>query len=301
MTETTSAITTALLTTTEPPATEPVGEAILNEVDKATNIFSTMLVQIKSGLPSLLFALILLVAGIVAAKIIAFIVSKALKRSKIEGAARGFLISLIRIVLYIIVIIMALTMLNVPMSSIITIFGAAGLAISLALQNCLSNLCGGFIILFSKPFVAGDTIEVDGSVGVVKSISILYTKMITADNKTVLIPNGKVSDAKIINFTESPTRRVDLTFDISYDTDFNKARTVILEVIKNHKLILHDPEPLVRMSAHKENSISVDVLAWTENKNFMTVKYDLTEAVKNAFDENNIEIPYNQLDVHIKD
>lgn len=293
---------TAVMTeSTTEAVTEPVVEAIQNEVSKASNIFSTIGDQIKSGLPSLIFAILMLLIGIVAARIIAFIASKALKRSKIDVAARSFLISLIRILLYIVVIMMALTMLNIPMSSIITVFGAAGLAISLALQNCLSNLCGGFIILFSKPFSAGDTIELDGSVGIVKSISILYTKIITADGKTVFIPNGKVADAKIINYTESPTRRADMRFDISYDADYERAHDLILDIIGNNKLILTEPAPVVRMSAHNESSVSIDVLVWTENDNYRTARYDLYESVKSAFDKYGIEIPYNKLDVHIKE
>lgn len=281
-------------------STQPVVEVIQNEVSKASNIFTSMGEQITKALPSLIFALLMFVTGIVAARLIAHIVSKALKRSSIDNAARSFLISLIRIILYIVVLMMALTMLNVPMSSIITVFGAAGLAISLALQNCLSNLCGGFIILFSKPFTAGDTVEVDGSVGTVKSISILYTKIITPDGKSVFIPNGKVSDAKIINYTESPARRVDLCFEIGYEEEFDVVRRLLLEIIKENKMIMTDPQPLVRMSAHNESSIGIDVLVWTENDNYFTVKYDLMEAVKKKFDENNIEIPYNKMDVYIK-
>lgn len=296
----TEAISTITETTTE-ETTEPVAEAIQNEVNKASSIFTSILEKVQKSIPSLLIALIMLIVGIIIVKVISFIVSKALKRSNIDHAARSFLISLVRIILYIVIIMMVLTMLNVPMSSIITIFGAAGLAISLALQNCLSNLCGGFIILFSKPFSAGDMIEVDGSVGIVKSISILYTKIISPDNKTIFIPNGKVSDAKIINYTESPTRRADMSFDISYVCDYNKARNIILEIIKNDKLILNEPEPVVRMSAHKESSISIDVLVWTDNSNYLTVRYNLNEAIKASFDKNNIEIPYNQLDVHIKE
>ncbi|MCD7812096.1 MAG: mechanosensitive ion channel [Ruminococcus sp.] len=301
-------ITAAAVTTTEAAAevtteatTEAVVEAIQNEVDKATTIFTNVGNQLKSMVPSLIIAVLSLVVGIVAAKIIAYLVSKALKRSSMDNAARSFLISLIKIILYIVVIMMALTIMNVPMSSIITIFGAAGLAISLALQNCLSNLCGGFIILFSKPFTVGDMIEIDGSVGTVKSISILYTKIITVDSKTIVIPNGKVSDAKIINYTESPTRRVDMTFDISYDEDFTRVREMILDVIRKNSLILPDPEPIVRMGAHKDSSISIDVLVWTANENYLTVKYDLNEGIKSKFDANNIEIPYSQLDVHIKE
>lgn len=286
--------------TTAETSTEAVAEVIQDEVSKATSIFTTLGDKVRSMLPSLVIALIILLAGVAAARIISHIVSKAIKRSNIDSAARNFLVSLIRIVLYVVVLMMALTMLNVPMSSIITVFGAAGLAVSLALQNCLTNLCGGFIILFSKPFVSGDTIEIDNSVGVVKSISVLYTKIVTADNKTIFIPNGKVSDAKIINYTESPTRRVDLRFEIGYDSDFRKARQIILDIIKNEPLALSEPEPVVRMSSHNESSVSLDVLVWTENDNYFDVKYNITEAVKAGFDGNEIEIPYRKLDVRIK-
>ncbi len=280
--------------------TEAPLESIQEGVDKATTIFTKLGDKFVDALPSLIIAVVMFAVGIVAARLIAFIISKALKRSNIDNAARSFLVSLIRIILYIIVIMMALTLINVPMSSIITIFGAAGLAVSLALQNCLSNLCGGFIILFSKPFISGDTIELDGFVGTGKSISILYTKIITADNKTILVPNGKISDAKIINYTASPTRRVDMSFEIGYDSDFNKARTLILDIISKDELILSDPEPLVRMSCHKESSVAIDVFVWTNNDNYTTVKYNMHEAVKASFDENGIEIPYNKLDVNIR-
>ena len=279
--------------------TAPAEEVIQREVSKATSIIGSVGDKFMAGLPSLVIALIFLVIGIVLSRLIAFLISKAMKRSNIDSAARSFLISLIRIILYVTVIMMALTLINVPMSSIITIFGAAGLAISLALQNCLSNLCGGFIILFSKPFVSGDKIDIDGSQGTVESISILYTKMVTPDHKTVFIPNGKVSDAKIINFTESPTRRVDMIFSISYNSDFDRARSLIFDAIKNEPLILASPEPIVRMRPHAESSIDIDVLVWAENGNYFTVKYNITEAVKHSFDENGIIIPYRQLDIHI--
>lgn len=282
-------------------ATEEVVEVIQSEAQKASDLLSKIGDRISDAIPSVLFALVVLAIGIALSKIVAHIASKFLKRSNLDGAARSFLVSLIRIILYIIVLITALTMMNVPMSSIITVFGAAGLAISLALQNCLTNLCGGFIILFSKPFSAGDTIEIDGSVGDVKSISILYTKIITPDNKSVLIPNGKVTDAKIINYTETPTRRVDLTFDISYDADYDIARSIILNIIKEDKLILSDPEPVVRMGAHNASAITIDVRIWTENANYVSVKYKMLETVKEEFDNNNIEIPYSKLDINIKE
>ncbi|MBE6864045.1 MAG: mechanosensitive ion channel [Ruminococcus sp.] len=246
-------------------------------------------------------ALTLMIVGIITVKVIMRIVNRTMKRSNIDNAAKSFLLSLIKIILYVNVMIMVLSALKVPMSSIITIFGAAGLAISLALQNCLSNLAGGFIILFSKPFVAGDLLEVDGSLGRVESISILYTKLITFDNKTVFIPNGKVSDGKIVNFTSSPVIRVDMKFSISYSADYGKARELILKAIEENKMILKNPASIVRMSSHNESSVSIDVLVWTNNADYFTVRYDMIETVKRVFDENGIVIPFNQLDVYVKE
>ena len=195
---------------------------------------------------------------------------------------------------------MALSVLKVPISSIITILGAAGLAVSLALQTCLSNLAGGFIILFSKPFVTGDIIEIDNTIGTVRSISVLYTKLDTFDGKTAFIPNGKISDAKLINYTESPLRRIDLKFSIRFNEDFNKAQSVICDVINNEPLIQSIPGPIVRMGTHSESSIEIDTLVWVKNSDYITTRYNLLENIKSAFDENGIEIPYNQIDVHMK-
>lgn len=281
--------------------TNEVMGSIQESVEKTSGILNDGLGYIQKALPTVIIALVILIIGILISKLIAKIVGKAVSKSNVNGAAKSFLVSLIKIILYIAVIIMALSVLNVPMSSIITILGAAGLAISLALQSCLSNLSGGFIILFTKPFTTGDIIELDDSVGTVRDIGIFYTKIVTFDNKTVFIPNGKVTDAKIVNYTETPTRRIDLTFDISYSTDFGKARDVILEIISNEKLILKTPEPIVRMSAHNSSSISIDVLVWVNNADYLTERYNMTEAVKAAFDENGIVIPFLQLDIHVKD
>lgn len=279
----------------------PVQEVIQEQVDKASGFFSGVIDYFRGILPSLIISIIVLVVGIIAARIISRIIGRAMKRSNMDNAAQAFLVSVIRIVLYAVVIIMVLSVLNVPMSSVITILGAAGLAASLALQNCLTNLCGGFIILFSKPFSAGDTVELDGTVGTVEAIGILYTKLNTFDGKTILIPNGNVTSARLINYTETPTRRVDLTFDISYNADFNLARSLILTAAMENPLIMKNPAPVVRMAAHKESAIAIDVRVWVKNEDFMEVSYTLNETVKRIFDRSGIEIPYNQLDVHIID
>ena len=274
---------------------------VQQQVTKTAGVLEKGLDKFKDAIPSLLVALLVFVFGVIVVKIILRIVRRAMKRSNIDNAAKNFLVSFIKIILYINIVIIVLSLLKVPMSSVITIFGAAGLAVSLALQSCLSNLAGGFIILFSKPFAAGDILEIDGSVGKVDTISILYTKIITFDNKTVFIPNGKVSEGKIINYTESPTRRIDLKFDISYAADYQKARELILAAAADNKLILKSPEPLVRMSAHSDHSVAIDVLVWVNNDDYFNVRYSMIESVKSSFDENGIEIPFSQLDVHIKE
>lgn len=270
------------------------------DVEKAATFFDNLLDRIKSALPTLIFAVIVFIIGIVAVKIITKIISRFMKKSTVDNAAIAFLVSFIRVVLYTIVIVSALTLVGVPMSSIIALIGAAGLAISLALQNYLSNLAGGFIILFSKPFKSGDMIEIDSTTGQIKSINILYTKMLTSDNKTVLIPNGKVADAKIINYSEMPTRRLDMTFDISYSNDFEKAKEIIQGITDRNKLVHKDPEPLIRLGAHKESALEIVVKLWVANDKYYELFYDMSEAVKREFDKHGIEIPYNQLDVHIQ-
>lgn len=270
------------------------------DVEKAATFFDNLLDRIKSALPTLIFAVIVFIIGIVAVKIITKIISRFMKKSTVDNAAVAFLVSFIRVVLYTIVVVSALTLVGVPMSSIIALIGAAGLAVSLALQNYLSNLAGGFIILFSKPFKSGDMIEIDSTTGQIKSINILYTKMLTSDNKTVLIPNGKVADAKIINYSEMPTRRLDMTFDISYSNDFEKAKEIIQGITDRNKLVHKDPEPLIRLGAHKESALEIVVKLWVANDKYYELFYDMSEAVKREFDKHGIEIPYNQLDVHIQ-
>lgn len=293
-------ITETVISATDETTAVTTQSAISEQVSRTAGLLEKALDHFGKALPTLIMAFAILIVGVIIVRLLSRFIKRSLNKTNIDSAAKNFLLSLIRITLYTIIFIMALTALNVPMSSIITVFGAAGLAISLALQSCLSNLAGGFIILFSKPFSAGDTIELDGSVGNVKTISILYTKIETFDGKIVSIPNGKVSEAKIINYTESPNRRVDLQFDISYDADFRTARKLITDIITSDKLILNDPEPIVRMSAHNESSVSIDVRVWTANDNYNTVRYGLIESVKESFDKNGIEIPFNQLDLNIK-
>ena len=297
----TEILTSALTETAETSTTELQIPNVKESVENASSLLTSLTDKFISALPVLAFAVTVFFLGIILSKVLLKITAKFVERSNIENTAGSFLISLVRVILYILVAIIALSILNVPMTSIVTVIGTAGIAIGLALQNSLSNLAGGFIILFSKPFKSGDLIEIDNSLGTVDSIGILYTKIITPDNKSIFIPNGKITDAKIINYSETSTRRVDLVFDIAYGDSFEKARNVIRNVIESDSLILSEPEPLIRMCSHKESSVGICVQVWTENENYWKVFYNLTESVKLEFDRNNIEIPYSQIDIHIKE
>lgn len=262
---------TSVLTENAETTTEIQIPNVMESVENASSLLTSLTDKFVSALPVLLFAVTVFFLGIILSKLLLKFTAKFVERSNIENTAGSFLISLIRVMLYILVAIIALSILNVPMTSIVTVIGTAGIAIGLALQNSLSNLAGGFIILFSKPFKSGDLIEIDNSLGTVDSIGILYTKIITPDNKSVFIPNGKITDAKIINYSETSTRRVDLSFDISYNDDFEKAKSIIRKVIESDSLILREPEPLVRMNQQKESSLGICVQVWTANDNYWKI------------------------------
>ena len=265
------------------------------------NTIETFAIQIKNFLPDILAAVLVFAVGMLISKIILGLVKSGIKRSRLDPTVHSFFISLLRICLDVIVAVIALSVLGVPMASIIAVIGAAGLAVGLALQNSLSNLAGGFIILLSKPFKKGDYILSNGTEGFVDSISILYTRILTVDNKVVYIPNGSVSGSLITNFSQEETRRVDITFSIAYENNFEKAKQVILDVIDECKEARKSPEPLVRVVGHGDSAIQLTTRVWVDSADYWTVYFYLNERVKTAFDENGITIPYNQLDVHLAD
>lgn len=288
---------------TEKSAEGIIAEAVsttAEETSRLGKMLSGILDKIRESIPSLIFAAIIFIIGLAISKIILRIFTKCLERANVDNAAISFLRSLLKVLLYLIDFIITLSILNIPMTSIIAVVSAAGLAIGLALQNSLSNLAGGFIILFTKPFKSGDFVETNTASGTVESIGILYTKILTNDNKTVYIPNGKVPDSLIVNFSEQPTRRVDLEFGISYSDDLEKAKQLIVGIAEKYPLVLKDPEPFARLGAQAENSLQINVFLWTETDNYWQVKYDFTELVNQSFAENGITVPFRQLDVHIQ-
>lgn len=208
--------------------------------------------------------------------------------------------NVIRKGLKLLVFLIFLGYIGIDTAGIGTAIASAGVAIGLALQGSLGNLAGGLLILILRPFKIGDYIEAQGEGGTVEDISIFYTYLTTPDNKVVMIPNGALANGNILNYSMKDLRRVDFEFSIAYDEDYERAKKAINEVIETVPNILLDPQPLVRMKTHGESTINIVTRVWVKSENYWDVYYDMMEAIKTKFDNENIEIPFNQLDVHIK-
>lgn len=202
----------------------------------------------------------------------------------------------------IIIVICIVGYLGIDTSGLTALVTSLGVCAGLAVNGALSNLAGGVLILFTRPFKVDDYIEVvdSGISGTVEDIQIVCTKLRTPDNKVIYAPNGTLSNSNIINYSEKETRRVDFSFDIAYDNDFEKAKLLIEGVCSSHELALSDPAPMVRISEHGKSSIKLTARVWVKNDDYWTVKFDILERVKKLFDESGITIPYDQLDVHLK-
>ncbi|HIT26653.1 MAG TPA: mechanosensitive ion channel [Candidatus Ornithoclostridium excrementipullorum] len=185
-------------------------------------------------------------------------------------------------------------------SSITAAIASLGVTIGLALQGSLSNIAGGIVLLVMHPYRVGDEIEIEGNTGTVEDIKLFYTYLRTSDNKLIVIPNSTAANDEIINYSTKPTRRVDLIFSISYDSDYETAKALIIDCVKGLGHALEDPAPFVGMEAHAQSSVDVIVKYWVPTNVYYDSRYMMREAVKLAFDANGIEIPYPQLEVHTK-
>ena len=250
-------------------------------------------------LPTLVFAIAVLVLGMIAAKLTLKLLKKGIDSKKADATLFKFLYSIVKIILYTVIFSSVLTILGIPSASIFAVIGTAGVAIGLALKDSLSNVAGGFIIMLEKPFRIGDRIISNGQEGIVRKITILYTVIDTDDNKTVFIPNSAVSLSTLVNATGSGIRRVDIDFSVSYNNDFETVRKAILETAAADSRILKKPAPVVNMTSHGESAIIATSKVWVKSKDYFDVRFSLYEQVKKAFAEAGVEIPYNQLDVHI--
>ena len=206
-----------------------------------------------------------------------------------------------RFVLYLVLVFVLAGVLGIDLSPLASAISAGLVAIGLALQNSLSNIANGVIIIYTRPFKEGDYVKIGSVTGTIKSIGLFVTELVSDDNKKVVMTNSNVINDTISNYSERLTRRVDMLFSVSYDTDIEKAKNVIKELIDAHPLTLNEPAPVVRLHEFKDSCINIVTRMWVKNENYWAVYWDMNESVFAAFKENGIEIPFNQIDVHVKE
>ena len=261
--------------------------------------FDGIIALIISKAPLILAATVIIIVGFIISNLVGKLVVKALQAKGVDPSVHSFIKTIVSLILKFIFILSALSTLKVDVSSFITALGAAGVTAGLGLQASISQLASGIQILANHPFKSGDYIDVGTVSGKVREIKMMYTVLITVDNKRVIIPNSYITSNNIINYNAEDRRRLDLLFSISYDDDIAKAKQVILDVVKKNNLIFTDPEPIIAVKEHGASSVNIACLIWCSADEYWNVFYYMQESVKLSFDENNISIPYGQLDIHI--
>ncbi|WP_111656607.1 mechanosensitive ion channel family protein [Isoalcanivorax indicus] len=246
---------------------------------------------------NIIAALAIFIIGRWLVKRIAALMETGLKR-KVDPTVATFLARVAHVALLAFVIIAAVDRLGVQTASLIALFGAAGLAVGLALNNSLANFAAGVMLLVLRPFKVGDYVEAGNTAGTIREIRIFSTLMTSPDNKVILVPNGSIMNNQIVNYSAMPTRRVDLVFGVSYDADLSKVKEAIKAVLAADERILADPAPNIAVSELADSSVNLIVRPWVNSADYWAVYWGTIEAVKRKFDDEGITIPFPQMDVH---
>ncbi|WP_341501769.1 mechanosensitive ion channel domain-containing protein [Gallaecimonas sp. GXIMD4217] len=269
------------------------------DIDKANNYMDMVKEMALAYAPKLALAIIVLLAGLWLIGGLLKVMDKAMAKREVEPTLSHFLRSLTGISLKVLLLISVASLVGIATTSFVAVVGAAGLAIGLALQGSLANFAGGVLILFFRPFKVGDFIQAQGHSGTVREIQIFNTILTTPDNKRIVIPNAKLSNDSLVNFSAEPTRRVDFVFGVSYGSDIDLVKATLEEQIAADERILKDPAHLVVLSELADSSVNFTVRVWANAADYWGVFFDMQERVKKAFDAKGIEIPFPQRDVHI--
>ena len=249
---------------------------------------------------NLVLSLVLLIVGWKLINLLSKKVKDGKLFEKVEPTTKSFLRSFLSIALKILLIITIAAILGIPMTSMIAVLGSCGLAIGLALQGSLSNIAGGFILTFFKPFVVGDYIKSGEYEGTVMAINIFYTKIVTFDNKIIVIPNSIVSDTALTDYNAFPTRRIDIDVGVSYKEDSDKVKQALADAAYSNEKVLNEPAPEAVITSFDDSAVSYQLRIWCATENYWDVKFSVTEKIKKIFDERDIQIPFPQMDVHIE-
>ena len=250
--------------------------------------------------PRVLGGIVVLLIGFWVIKRVEKGLRKLMRKRNIDESLIPFLVTLTDIALKAMLIVSVASMFGIETTSFVAVLGAAGLAVGLALQGALQNFAGGVLILIFKPYKVGDLIEAQGEKGTVKEIQIFVTILLTPENKTVIIPNGAISNGNITNYTKQGVIRVDTVFGISYDSDIKKAKEILLKILTDHPKTLRDPAPFVGVKELADSSVNLAVRAYSIPANYWEVYFDVYEAGKIALDNGGITIPFPQVDVHMQ-
>ena len=241
----------------------------------------------------------MLVACVVAIRILVGVADRALARTKMDPGIRTFLRSGLKVILWMVALCALLGYLGVPMTSMVALLSVLGLALSLAIQGILANLAGGIMILTAHPFSAGDFVEAAGVSGTVQEVGLVYTKLYTTDNKVVYVPNGEISGKTITNYNGNDTRRVELKLNLSYNADPERVKAVLARVVGEHPLTLPTPEAVIRVNGYGGSAVEDVVRTWCATADYWDVRFDLLEQAKAALDAAGLEMTYDHLNVHM--
>ncbi|TXB64385.1 mechanosensitive ion channel [Vicingus serpentipes] len=263
------------------------------------NIYEKAVDLILTYGPKLVGAILVWIVGSIVVKFLSKTFSRVLEKRNIDPSLKPFLIGIVSSLLKVMLVISVLGMVGIEMTSFVAILGAAGLAVGMALSGTLQNFAGGVMILIFKPFKNGDVIEAQGYVGSVSEIQIFNTILKTPDNKTIIIPNGGLSNGSMVNYSTEAQRRVDWTFGIGYGDDATKAKTVLQNLIDADSRILKSPEPFIALSALADSSVNFTVRAWVKSEDYWGVFFDMNENVYNTFNKEGLSIPFPQMDVYV--
>ena len=253
------------------------------------------LVTLGSILPTVL----LLVVGIFAIKAILALVDKSMSKTRLEKAATSLIRSLLKVVLYVLLGLMVASKLGIDVTGIVALASVASLALSLSLQDALSNVIGGFTLLSNHPFHSGDFVEIAGQAGTVQTIDITYTKLTTADNKTISIPNSAVVASQIVNYSTSGTRRVDINVSASYDAPIETVKTALLEAAKIDAVLDAPAAPFAAVLNYGDSAINYTLRVWTSAAEYWNAYFTITENIKAEFDKAGVQMTYPHLNVHL--
>jgi len=262
------------------------------------NVLTMFNQWLHSYLPRLLGAVAIVVIGFLLARSIGNLLRRGLLRSRLDPTLHGFLNTAVKILIQIVVLVTAAGAIGIPTTSFVTILGGAAVAISLALQNSLSNVASGLLLLFNRPFRVGDYIEVENNGGTVDSITLMSTSLVTPDNKRIIVPNSTLTSKTLVNYSTETFRRVDFTFNISYESDVLLAQRILGQLAEAHPLCLSEPGARIAVRSLDDNGVKIIAQLWCERQEYWNLLYDFNERVKQAFLENGIHIPYPQVVVH---